>query len=106
LAEPLREALAPLAPRINAAFVYGSVAKKSDTAGSDIDLMMLSDDVSYGDAFASLEVASGLRGRVVNPTILTRREFAKRVKARESFLTRVLAQPKVWIVGGENDLAI
>lgn len=106
LAEPLREALAQLAPRIIAAFVYGSVAKKSDTAGSDIDLMMLSDDVSYGDAFASLEVASGLLGRVVNPTILTRREFSKRVKAQESFLSRVLEQPKVWIVGGENDLAI
>ncbi len=106
LAEPLREALAPLAPRIIAAFVYGSVAKKSDTAGSDIDLMVLSDDVGYGDAFAALEAASGLLGRVVNPTILTRQEFAKRVKAQESFLTRVLAQPKVWIVGGENDLAI
>ena len=106
LAEPLREALAPLAQRIIAAFVYGSVAKKTDTASSDIDLMLLSDEVSYGDAFAALEAASGKLGRVVNPTILTGKEFAKRVKAQESFVARVLAQPKVWIIGGENDLAV
>ena len=106
LGEPLREALAPLAQRIIAAFVYGSVAKKTDTANSDIDLMLLSDDVSYGEAFAALEAASGQLGRAVNPTIFTRQEFAKRVKAEESFLTRVLAQPKVWIVGGENDVTV
>jgi predicted nucleotidyltransferase len=106
LAEPLRDALEPLAPRIMVAFVYGSVAKKTDTASSDIDLMLLSDEVSYGDAFAALEAASSQLGRVVNPTILTRKEFSKRVKAQESFLTRVLAQPKVWIVGGEHDLAV
>ena len=106
LAEPLREALAPLAQRIIASFVYGSVAKKTDTASSDIDLMLLSDDVSYGDVFAALEAAAGRLGRVVNPTILTRKEFAKRLKAQESFLTRVLEQPKVWIIGGEDDLVV
>ena len=106
LAEPLREALAPLARQIITAFVYGSVAKKTDTAGSDIDLMLLSDEVSYGDTFAALEAVSGTLGRTVNPTILTRKEFAKRVKAQESFVTRVLEQPKVWIIGSENDLAV
>lgn len=106
LAEPLREALAPLARRIRAAFVYGSVAKKTDTAASDIDVMLLSDELSYADTFAALEAASSRLGRTVNPTILTRKEFIKRVKARESFLTRVLTQPKVWIIGGESDLAV
>ncbi len=106
LAEPLREALAPLARQIRAAFVYGSVAKRTDTAASDIDLMMLSDEVSYADSFTALEAASGKLGRKVNPTILTRKEFTKRVKTQEAFLTRVLAQPKVWILGGDDDLAI
>jgi Polymerase beta, Nucleotidyltransferase len=46
LAEPLREALAPLASSILAAFVYGSVAKRKDTASSDIDLMIVSDHVT------------------------------------------------------------
>ncbi|MFF7058427.1 nucleotidyltransferase domain-containing protein [Achromobacter spanius] len=104
LAGPLREALAPLAPKIMAAFVYGSVAKNTDTARSDIDLMLLSDDISYGDVFAALEDAGNKLGRPVNPTILTRKEFTKRVEAQESFLTRVLAQPKIWIIGADGDL--
>jgi predicted nucleotidyltransferase len=106
LAEPLREALAPLAPQIHAAFVYGSIAKRTDTSASDVDLMLLSDQVSYADTFAALEAASSRLGRKVNPTILTSKEFYKRVKAEESFLTRVLAQPKVWIIGGDSDLAV
>jgi predicted nucleotidyltransferase len=104
LAQPLRDALAPLGQRITAAFVYGSVAKNTDTARSDIDLMLLSDDISYGDVFTALEDASNTLGRVVNPTILTRKEFTKRLAAQESFLTRVLDQPKIWILGGDDDL--
>lgn len=87
-----------------AAFVYGSVAKNTDTARSDIDLMLLSDDISYGDVFAALEDVGNKLGRPVNPTILTRKEFTKRVEAQESFLTRVLAQPKIWIIGADGDL--
>lgn len=45
-----------LADKIIAAFVYGSIAKKTDSAQSDIDLMLLSDDVNYGDVFLILEV--------------------------------------------------
>ena len=102
----MREALAPLAAQIHAAFVYGSIAKRTDTSASDVDLMLLSDQVSYADVFATLEQASIRLGRKVNPTILTSKEFYKRVKDEESFLTRVLAQPKVWIIGGESDLAV
>lgn len=105
LAEPLRVALGPLAKQIAAAFVYGSVAKKTDTAASDIDLMVVSDELAYADLFTALEAASSTLGRTVNPTILTRKELAKRLKAKESFITRVLAQPKIWIVGDEGALA-
>lgn len=102
LADPLRDALQPLAGRIDAAFVYGSVAKQADTAASDIDLMILSDDLTYGDVFGALEAASVTLGRPVNPTLLNRAELAKRLANQESFMTRVLQQPKVWIIGGED----
>ena len=105
LAEPLREALKPLAKRISAAFVYGSVAKRQDTAASDIDLMVVSGSLTYADLFAALEDASERLGRKVNPTVYSRRELAKRVKQGNAFVTRVLAQPKVWVVGGESDIA-
>lgn len=105
LAEPLRSALEPFAKKVVAAFVYGSVAKKTDTSASDIDLMVISDDLTYPDLFVALEAVSAVVGRTVNPTILTRKELTKRMKAKESFTTRVLAQPKIWIIGDESALA-
>ena len=106
LAEPLREALAPLAARIRAAFVYGSMAKREDTASSDIDLMLISDDLAYPDLYAALEAVSRRLGRTVNPTIHTPQELARRIKRNEAFTTRVLAQPKLWLIGGEDALAL
>ncbi|MGZ5119702.1 MAG: nucleotidyltransferase domain-containing protein [Burkholderiales bacterium] len=105
LAEPLRKALAPLAPKIVAAFVYGSVAKKQDTASSDIDLMVVSDVVSHADLFKFLEPLTEQLRRTINPTVYTRAELTKRIKHKNHFVTRVLAQPKVWIYGKEDDLA-
>ena len=105
LADVLRGALAPLAARIGAAFVYGSVAKKQDTANSDIDLMVVSDSLSYADLFTVLEEATSRLGRPVNPTVYSRQEFDKRVRADNAFIKRVLAQPKLWVIGEEHDLA-
>jgi predicted nucleotidyltransferase len=105
VAEPLREALLPLAPRIIAAFVYGSVAKGADSASSDIDLIIVSDSVTYADAYAVLEPLSTILGRPVNPIVYTRPELAKRIKGDNVFVTRVLAQPKVWLIGTDDALA-
>lgn len=106
LAEPLRAALEPLSAQIQAAFVYGSVAKRQDTAASDIDLMVISDSLSYGDTFAALEAAGARLGRPVNPTILSRRDLAKRVAEDSTFVTRVLSQPKIWLIGGTDVFGI
>ena len=105
LAEPLRDALKPLAKRIAAAFVYGSVAKKKDTAASDIDLMVISGKVTYADLFTALEEVSERLGRKVNPTVYSPQELARRIKQDNAFVTRVLAQPKIWLIGDESDLA-
>ena len=106
LAEPLRAALAPLATQIKAAFVYGSVAKKEDTASSDIDLMLVSDTLTFSDTILALQAATELLGREVNPNIFTLEDFAKRLKEGGSFVSRVMAQPKVWLIGGEHDLTV
>jgi predicted nucleotidyltransferase len=105
LAEPLREALAPLASRIRAAFVYGSVAKRKDTAASDIDLMVVSARVTYADVFSAIEAVSAKLGRTINPTVYTPQEMARRIERGNAFVTRVLAQPKLWLIGEEHDLA-
>lgn len=105
LAAPLREALAPMADAIAAAFVYGSVAKGQDTATSDIDLMLLSDTLGYGEVMATLDPLMRQLGRPINPTLYTRSEWRKRIDTGNSFMTRVLAQPRIWLIGGEHELA-
>lgn len=105
LAIPLGEALAPLADRIALAFVYGSVAKRNDTAASDIDLMIVSDKLTYADVAAALHPLIERLGREINPTLYSRAELHKRLAAGNAFVERVLAQPKLWVIGGEDDLA-
>ena len=102
--DPLRDALRPLASQIRAAFVYGSVAKREDVATSDIDVMLVSDSLTYADVFSALEKVSVRLGRPVNPTILSTKDLARRRKSDNAFVKRVLAQPKIWLIGGEDDL--
>lgn len=105
LAGPLREALAPLADRLHMAFIYGSVAKGSDTARSDIDLMLVTDDLTYPEVMAALHPLMERLGREINPTLYTPADLRKRIATGNSFVTRVLAQPRIWLIGGEHDLA-
>ena len=104
LADVLRDALAPLASKIDAAFVFGSVAKGEDTAGSDIDVMIVSNSLGYADVFGALEPASISLGRPVNPTVYTTAQLAKRTRQDNAFVQRVLAQPKIWLIGQEESL--
>lgn len=104
LADVVRAALEPLQERIAAAFVYGSVAKSADTAGSDIDLMVISDTLTYADVFGAVEPATEQLGRPVNPTVYSRQEFSKRIREENAFVTRVLSGEKIWIIGSDNDI--
>jgi predicted nucleotidyltransferase len=106
LAEPVRDALRPISSAIRAAFVYGSVAKAADQAGSDIDLMVVSDTLTYGEVFSALDRASRTLGRTVNPTVYSSGEFAKRAREKNAFLTRVLQGPKLWVMGSNDDLPV
>ena len=104
LAEPLRKALAPLAKRITAAFVFGSVAKRGDTASSDIDVLILSDSVDYADAFTALQAAEEKLGRAVNPTVYTLAGWHRKRKAGNPFVVKVGKQPKIFLIGTEQAL--
>ena len=102
LADVLKAALAGIQTQIDIAFVYGSVARQQDTALSDIDAMVISPTLSYGELFSALEAAATTLGRKVNPTLYTPEEFAKRIKQDNAFVTRVMKQPKIWLVGAEE----
>lgn len=106
LVQPLQAALRPLSASICAAFVYGSIAKATDRTTSDVDLLIVSDTLTYGEVFSALERVANTLGRQVNPTVYTTAEFSKRARQENAFVTRVLEQPKVWIIGGEDDLPV
>ncbi|MFN6508759.1 nucleotidyltransferase domain-containing protein [Xanthomonas translucens] len=95
----------PIAAEIVAAFVYGSVAKHSERARSDIDLMVISDTLGYADLMRALDGMQARLGRQVNPTLYTRADYTKRLRDENAFLQRVLQQPKIWVIGGMDDLA-
>lgn len=104
LVAPLQASLAPLADRIVAAFVYGSVAKGTERAESDIDLLVVADDLDYADLYAALPDAEASLSRSVNPNVMTRREWKRKRRVADSFVARIVAQPKLFVIGTEDDL--
>ena len=101
LAEPLRAALQPLAGKITAAFVYGSVAKRSDTARSDIDVMIVG-DVGFAEVVNAVYPLHERLGREVNPVVMTTKEFRARAKD-PGFIARVLNGPRVPLIGNADN---
>lgn len=104
LADVLRAALAPLAAQIDAAFIYGSLARQQDTAQSDVDVLIVSNTLGYGEVFGALEAAAVSLGRTVNPTLYTPADWAKRLHDDNAFVTRVWQQPKIWLLGNEEHI--
>jgi predicted nucleotidyltransferase len=104
LVEPIRQALKPLSDHIDFAFVFGSVAKKKDSAFSDIDLLIVSESLTYADVYPALEEVSHQFGRDIQPTIYSPSELKKRIKSDSVFIRRVLEQPKLWVIGQESEL--
>lgn len=100
----IQTALHPLETQITCAFIYGSVAKGQDTAHSDIDLLIISEDLPYADAMQALHDAEIVVGRPINPNIYTYQQVVERLKEKQSFMTRVMDQPKLWLKGSDSDI--
>ena len=105
LAEPIREALEPLVDRIRLALIYGSVARQVDGADSDIDLLVVGDDVTLEDVYSVLAPVEAVLDRQVNPMLYTEREFIERRATGSTFLSRVLAGETLVLVGSLDEQA-
>ena len=95
----LRKALEPLTPKLDAAFIYGSVAKGTDRASSDVDVMLVGKNLTLGKVLELVVPLEAQLGRKINPTLLTQAEFNRRRAERDSFVNRVLAQPTIPLIG-------
>jgi predicted nucleotidyltransferase len=93
----------PLADLVRAAFVFGSAARGELHASSDIDLLVVG-EASFGDVITAIQAAERRLGRDVNPTVYSADEFRAKVLAKHHFLTTVLTEPKMLIVGGDAAL--
>jgi predicted nucleotidyltransferase len=103
ISKPIRDALIPF-KNIEAAFIYGSIAKKEDSVKSDIDLMVISNTVTHGDLIAALFKTESQLQRSINITIYRKKEILQQLKEGNAFISRVLEQPKIWVVGSEENL--
>ncbi len=101
LIEVLREALS--GADLKVAFVFGSVAKGGAVADSDVDLMVLG-DLGLRKLTALIADVSERIGREVNPHVMTEREYRKRLRAGDHFVTHVLSGPKLFVTGDQDDL--
>jgi len=98
----VREALASVESKIAFALLYGSVAKETDTAASDIDVLVVSDELHLEQLYEALQVAESRLGRRISPTLYTSTEYRKRRKTKHPFLTKVLAGKKVILIGTDD----
>jgi predicted nucleotidyltransferase len=102
--EVLASALAPLARRIKLAFVFGSIAAGQQRAESDLDLIVVSDDVELTQLTAHLKHAEATIGREINPILYNTSDFANRVRQQHHFLMRVLDRPHWFVLGDTHEL--
>lgn len=103
VADALRIALGPLATRIRAAFIFGSIARGQERRASDVDVLVIG-DVSFAEAVEALGRAQDLIGREVNPSVFPPAEFRTKLAAGNHFLRGVLKGEKIFLIGDEREL--
>jgi predicted nucleotidyltransferase len=103
LADVLVQALMPAAPRIAVAFVFGSVARAAETAGSDVDVMLIG-ELDFGEALNLLYDAQAIVQREINPKVFSAEEWRAKLAEKSSFVLDVLAKPKIFLIGNAHDL--
>lgn len=104
LHDVLRDALVPLGERVSLAFVFGSVAAGTERTGSDVDVMVLG-TASFADLTRALAGVHAALRREVNATVLAPGDFVRKLAQGDGFARSVSKSPRIWLIGGESDLA-
>lgn len=101
LADLLKEAFNQ--SKIKFAFIYGSFAKEKQSLNSDVDLMIIG-ELAFSEVTVILEQVEKKIDREINPTVMDEIEMKERLKNKDHFLTRILKEPKIWLIGNERDI--
>ncbi|MBX3698642.1 MAG: nucleotidyltransferase domain-containing protein [Dokdonella sp.] len=105
IVQVLFEALSPLSERIELAWVFGSMARGTPSAGSDVDLIVLSDKVGFAELATVLHPLHAVLRREINPVLYARDEFLSRLRKGDAFAKDLLEKPKLFVLGDKDDLA-
>lgn len=102
----IRAAFAPFARKkmITVAFIYGSIAAGEQQPSSDVDLMIIG-DIELKSVIPVVRRVEEQVGREVNPTIYRPEDFRQRLAAGEHFLSRIIARPRIMLIGDEDEFA-
>jgi predicted nucleotidyltransferase len=103
LADVVAEALEPLTDHIEVALIFGSVARGSETRGSDVDVLIIG-PVDYGIVVDALYPAQERLAREINPKVFTAREWSGKLKEKNPFVLEVLSGKRIFLIGGEHEL--
>lgn len=103
LADILRAALEPLSDSLASAFVFGAVAKGEERSTSDVDVFVIG-SASFTEVVLALADRQSQIGRDINPVVMTEGEFASKLAAGEHFISRIMSEPKIFLIGTEDDL--
>jgi predicted nucleotidyltransferase len=104
VADVLAGALDHAGDRIRIAFIYGSMGRGQERAGSDVDLIVIG-DIGFAEVVELLHAAQGTLGREINPKVYSLKEWSAKLAAPDVFLRDVLAKPKIFVIGTEDELA-
>lgn len=103
IADIIRAALLPLADTVKFAFVFGSVAKGEERASSDVDVCVIG-AASFTDVVLALADMRLQLGREINPVVITHDQFITKLSSGEQFISRIMSEPKIFLIGTEHDL--
>ncbi|MCK8651207.1 nucleotidyltransferase domain-containing protein [Ralstonia insidiosa] len=102
LADVLAEALIPCSDQIDAAFVFGSVARGQEVADSDVDVMVIG-PIGFAAVVGLLYAAQRALGRETNPRVLSSGEWRAAFTRQDAFVMNVVQKPKIFPIGSDHD---
>ena len=104
LTDVLRAALEPVAAKIDAAFIYGPLARGISKAHGDVDLIIIGRGIDYTDVIPRFIEARKYLGRTINPGVYTVQEWRRKLVAGNRVMLAVMKQPKIFLIGSQDSI--
>lgn len=103
LADVIHDALLGLDAQVDCALIFGSVARGEEHAGSDVDVLLIG-DLGFGDAVRALHPVQESLQREINPVVMSKGEWQRKLQAGDGFVGEIMAKQKLFLKGDADVL--